>query len=328
MTISSPLLIAALLVPGAFAAEFHVSAAKGDDANDGSVAKPFRTISAAARAAQPGDVITVHEGVYRERVTPPRGGTSDAMRIVYRAAKGENVVIKGSEVIRGWERVARGVWKVTLPDAFFGGYNPYKDRIVGDWFNDRGRPHHTGEVYLNGKALWETHLLDRVMRPSPAPGARDRKGSTYTWYAEAGEQSTTIFANFHGKDPNRELVEINVRDSCFYPDRPGRDYITVRGFRMAHAATQWAAPTAEQIGLIGTHWSKGWIIEDNVISDSKCSGITLGKDRATGHNVWINDPKKDGATHYNEVVVRAIEKAGWSRERIGSHIVRNNVIFD
>ncbi len=75
------------------------------------------------------------------------------------------------------------------------------------------------------------------------------------------------------------------------------------------------------------HWSKGWIIENNVISDSKCSGVTLGKDRKTGHNVWINDPRKDGATHYNETILRALE-AGWSRENIGSHIVRNNTIFN
>lgn len=86
-------------------------------------------------------------------------------------------------------------------------------------------------------------------------------------------------------------------------------------------------PTAEQIGLIGTHWSKGWIIENNIISDSKCSCVTLGKDRATGHNVWMNNPKKDGATHYNEVILRALH-AGWSRENIGSHIVRGNTIFN
>ena len=28
------------------------------------------------------------------------------------------------------------------------------------------------------------------------------------------------------------------------------NYITIRGFHMSQAATQWAAPTAEQIGLI------------------------------------------------------------------------------
>jgi len=48
---------------------------------------------------------------------------------------------------------------------------------------------------------------------------------------------------------------------------------------MRHAATPWAPPTAEQIGLIGTHWSKGWIIENNVISHSICAGIALGKIR-------------------------------------------------
>ncbi len=315
-----------MLTHAACATEFHVSV-NGDDNNDGSLSRPLRTISAAARVAQPGDVITVHGGTYRERVTPPRGGVSDARRIVYQAAPGDKVLIKGSEVIRDWKRFRGGVWKVSLPNSFFGAYNPYTDRIVGDWFNDRGRPHHTGEVYLNGKSLWESHLLERVLDPRPVTGARDSEGSTYTWFAETDDQHTYIYANFHDRDPNQELVEINVRDSCFYPDQPGRDYITVRGFHMSQAATQWAAPTAEQIGLIGAHWSKGWIIENNVVSDSKCSGISLGKDRKTGHNVWINDPRKDGATHYNEVILRALE-AGWSRETIGSHVVRNNVIFN
>ncbi|MFN0170026.1 MAG: right-handed parallel beta-helix repeat-containing protein, partial [Bryobacteraceae bacterium] len=316
----------ALLAQLSIAAEFHV-AITGSDNNDGSAGHPLRTISAAARAAQPGDVITVHQGTYRERVTPPRGGESDSSRIVYQAAPGEKAVIKGSEVIRNWKPFLPGVWKATIPNSLFGAYNPYKDLIAGDWFTDKGRPHHTGEVYLNGKSLWETHLLERVLHPQPLADVRDREGSTWTWFAESDDRNTYIYANFHDKDPNRELVEINVRDSCFYPGQPGRNFITVRGFHMSHAATQWAAPTAEQIGLIGTHWSKGWIIENNVISDSKCVGISLGKDRKTGHNVWNNDPRKDGATHYNEVIVRALE-AGWSREKIGSHVVRNNIIFN
>ena len=320
------LLLLVLLTEAVSAKEFHVSV-NGNDNNDGSSSRPYKTISAAARVAQPGDVITVHEGTYRERVTPPRGGESDTKRIVYQAAPGEKVVIKGSEVIRNWKPFMLGVWKATVPNSLFGSYNPYKDLIAGDWFADKGRPHHTGEVYLNGKALFESHLLERVLNPQPIPDIRDREGSIWTWFSESDEKNTYIYANFHDRNPNEELVEINVRDSCFYPDQPGRDYITVRGFRMSQAATQWAAPTAEQIGLVGTHWSKGWIIENNVISDSKCSGITLGKDRKTGHNVVTKDPRKDGATHYNEVIVRALE-AGWTRENIGSHIVRNNTIFN
>jgi hypothetical protein len=319
-------LLALALLTSLAANELHVSV-KGNDANPGSASAPLRTISAAARLAQPGDTITVHEGVYRERITPPRGGESDAKRIVYQSAPGEKAVIKGSEVVRDWKQFAPGVWKAAVPLSVFGSYNPYKDLIQGDWFTGRGRPHHTGEVYLNGKALFETHLLERVLYPQPFPDARDREASTWTWWTESDDKFTYIYANFHDKDPNRELVEINVRDAVFYPDAPRRDYITVRGFTLSHAATQWAAPTAEQIGLIGVHWSKGWVIENNVISGSKCTCLTLGKERKTGHNVWINEPAKDGATHYNEVIARALN-IGWSKETIGSHVVRNNTIFN
>lgn len=310
----------------AFCMEFHVSPT-GFEANDGTADRPYRTISAAANVAQPGDTITVHAGTYRERVTPPRGGTSDSRRITYQAAPGEIAVIKGSEIVRGWQHHAGNVWMVTLPRHFFGAINPYEELIAGDWFTDLGRPHHTGEIYLNGKSLRETNQLEQVLHPEPFPLSRDPEASTWTWCCTTDERGITLQANFHGLNPNEQLVEINVRDSCFYPDQPGRDFITVRGFRMCHAATQWAAPTAEQIGLIGTHWSKGWIIEDNVISDSKCTGITLGKDRASGHNVWSADPAIDGAIHYNQVIERALA-GGWSRDRIGSHLVRRNVIFN
>ena len=87
------------------AREFHVSV-DGNDANAGSKTDMLRTIQSAADKARPGDIITVHEGVYRERVNPPRGGQSDEERIVYQAAPGENVVIKGSEVIKGGRRFA------------------------------------------------------------------------------------------------------------------------------------------------------------------------------------------------------------------------------
>ena len=59
--------------------EYHVSP-QGNDRNTGSPSRPLKTISAAAALAQAGDVITVHEGIYRERIAPPRGGLSDAER--------------------------------------------------------------------------------------------------------------------------------------------------------------------------------------------------------------------------------------------------------
>jgi hypothetical protein len=134
------------------AAEFHV-AITGSDADPGTQTAPLRTIQRAADLAQPGDTVTVHAGMYRERVNPPRGGESDTKRIVYQAATGEKVVITGSEEVKNWEKVQDGVWKATLPNTFFGSFNPFAELIAGDWFHANNRSHHAGAVYLNGHWL-------------------------------------------------------------------------------------------------------------------------------------------------------------------------------
>jgi alpha-L-arabinofuranosidase len=290
--------------------EYHVSPG-GNDQNPGSASKPFRTISAAALIAQPGDIITVHKGTYRERVNPPRGGLSDTRRIIYQAAPGEKVEIKGSEVVRNWSKVRGDVWKVSLPNSFFGKFNPYSDLIHGDWFFPKNRQHHTGAVYLNGDWLIEAAKLEDVYIANE---------DSPVWFGQVEKDSTFIWAQFKGVDPNVQQVEINVRQTVFYPEKTGMNYITVRGFILRDAATPWAPPTAEQIGLIGTHWSKGWIIENNVISHSVCSGISLGK----YGDQWDNTSAQS-AEGYIKTIERAL-KNGWSKEIIGHHIVRNNVI--
>ncbi len=444
---------AVALAAGSHATEWHV-ATNGNDKGVGCGPEPFRTIQHAAEVAQPGDEITVHAGVYRERVNPPRGGESDAKRIVYQAAPGEKVEIKGSEVVTGWTRVQDDVWKVTLPDAIFGAFNPFSDLIRGDWFSPKGRVHHTGAVYLNGDWLVEAAALDAVLgqavskppaksahkeyiinltwlrpgsgaeqisftgmtgnhelkkapcseggecvgwlepgdwlrcervkfkqptdqlelrvscaaaganievrrdsaegellgsssvantggwqtwvtckvRTKPLSGVQklcfvfQRGGPTAPaaplWFAQVTNGTTTIWAQFKGVNPNEQLVEVNARQAVFYPDQPGRNFITVRGFVMRHAATPWAPPTAEQPGLIGTHWSRGWIIESNIISHSTCSGVALGK-----HGDQFDNTSANSAEGYVKTIERAhAHPIAWTRANIGHHVVRNNHI--
>ena len=434
------------------AKEYYVSQS-GSDTHNGSASTPFKTISAAARMAQPGDTITVHEGVYRERIDPSRGGTSADKRIVYQAAAGERVTIRGSEPVTGWQPVQHDAWKVTIPNRFFGDFNPYKDLINGDWFNPKGREHHTGAVYLDGHWLTEAAQLEHVLQPVGqasslyAPGGGDAllnvawlqtgkvgrveaisyaaqqgiqkapcseggecigwidpgdwvryervdlghrcrqiemraasatrggiieirldapdgellgtcrvpntggwqswssfqakikptsgiktlclvfRGShsrstrdLRLWFAQVDDSNTTIWAQFKDVNPNEAQVEINVRQAVFYPEKPGINYITVRGFFLEHAATPWAPPTAEQIGLIGTHWSKGWIIEDNTIRYSVCTGVTLGK-----HGDEFDNTSQNSAEGYVKTIERALAR-GWSKANIGHHVVRNNHI--
>jgi alpha-N-arabinofuranosidase len=299
-----------LMLSPLHAREFHV-ATTGDDASDGSSASPLRTIQAAAKQAMPGDTITVREGTYRERIDPLRGGESDTKRIIYQSAPGAKVAIKGSEIVKGWKKLEHDTWRVTIPNSLFGDFNPYSDEIRGDWFKPKGRKHHTGAVYQNGHWLTEAAKAEQVLAPAT---------KTPLWFATVDASSTTITAQFPGTDPNAEGIEINVRKAVFYPSQTGRNFITVRGFTLEHAATNWAPPTAEQVGLIGTHWSKGWIIENNTIRYSTCTGVTLGK-----HGDKFDNTSANSAEGYVETIKRGLA-AGWSKENIGHHIVRNNHI--
>lgn len=317
--------------------EYHV-AKSGSNSGKGTAREPFLTINKAAAAAMAGDTIIVHEGVYREWVNPKFKGLSNKRRITYKAADGEKVVIKGSEQISSWQRTEANVWKVVLPNEYFGDYNPYAVSIFGDWLLESDSVRHVGDVYLNGMSFYEVGNYQALLEPETRTEIKDDwtgemvlvlnpEQTKYVWYAEVGEENTTIYANFQGADPNAELTEINVRRSCFFPKENGIDYITVRGFEMAQAATPWTPPTADQPGLIGPNWSKGWIIEDNIIHDAKCSAISIGKEATTGNNYCSVRRDKPGYQYQLEAVFSA-ERAGWSREKIGSHIIRGNTIHD
>lgn len=425
--------------------EIHVSV-NGNDANNGSARKPLKTIQAAAVKAQPGSTVTVHAGTYRERIDPPRGGASDAKRITYQAVPGDKVVITGSEPAKGWQKVDGDVWKRVIPSRYFGNFNPYVDKIRGDWFNPCGRVHHTGCVYLNGEWLAEAVSRDQVMKPAgkiplwfaevdgddgaclmniakvkPSAGAAVSGGepsfryggkaaacseggtcsgfiqnghwlrfddvdfgagsesveiraaaqtgacgvvelrldnpegellgncevtSTGDWQkwqnftakiksvtgkktlclifktAKMDGGNTTIYAQFPGVDPNKEQVEINKRQTVFYPSKNFINYITVRGFTLENAAANWAPPSSEQTAIIGVNWSKGWIIEDNIIRNSKNCGVSLGK-----YGDGTDNTNDAGESDPYTACVRRALKNGWNKEAIGSHVVRNNHIY-
>ena len=290
----------------------------------GTEERPYQRISDAASIARPGDEVLVAPGVYRENVDPRNAGTADA-RIVYRSVRPLAAVITGAEPLSGWQPVAGhpGVWTARVGNGLFGSYNPYTTLVQGDWFMASFRAH-TGDVFLNDKSMYEVTDLSGVYAPEEYRASWDRAFSVYTWHAaQDPETDETVFtANFHQKDPNAEKVEITVRENCFYPQKEGVGYITLSGFVIRQAATQWAPPTAYQDGMIGPHWSKGWIIEDCEISDSRCSGITLGKYlQPENDNKWTTKYTKDGTQTERDNIMQA-QREGWTKERIGHHIIR------
>lgn len=318
---------------------YHVSV-NGNDNNPGTVEKPFRTINHAAQTAVAGDTVKVHEGTYREWVNPKNGGTSESNRITYEAAAGEHPIIKGSEIICDWEHYEGTVYKKVISNDIFGDWNPYKLTVWGDWkMKPREYDVHLGQVYINGVAMYEASSFDDMLNAEVKylgcrndwavfePEIQAPELTVYRWYAEVDDKYTTIYGNFKDKNPNEELIEINVRPACFYPEETGINYITLRGFEICQAACPWTPPTSHQIGMVGPHWSKGWIIEENDIHDARCSAISLGKEASTGENKHSKTFLKSGHRYQLEAVFEGL-RAGWSKEIVGSHIVRNNEIHD
>jgi hypothetical protein len=294
------------------AREIYV-AKTGSDSASGSQADPFLTINKASSIAQSGDTVTVHSGTYREWVKPLRGGTAENSRITYHAAKGEKVFIKGSERITSWTHQDGGVWRVELPNSFFGHYNPYSLNVSGGWLN-YGNWHHRGDVYLNGEAFYEKQTAEEVNQ------------AEQSWHCQADGGKTIILANFGKANPNKELAEINVRESIFMPEITGLKYITVDGFNFMHAASNWAPPGLElQMGAVGTRMGKHWIIQNCTITNARCVGIILG--HAPGVDYSDIDAFGDHIIRNN--IIRRCGQAGIAGQKGATRsVISNNLIED
>ncbi len=297
----------------------YVNAAAERD-GEGTKSAPFKHINDAAKIARPGDEVIVAPGIYREYVDPVNAGLEYA-RITYVSEEPLGAVITGAEAVTGWKHYQDNVWTVRVDNGVFGDYNPYTTLILGDWYSGPF-VYHTGMVYLNDMQMYEAVTLEECLKGEVHLPSWDQENSIYKWYTEQDGNETVLYANFQGKDPNEENVEINVRRNCFMPSKNGVNYITLRGFNVTKAATNWAPPAAYQDGMVGPHWSKGWIIEDCEISNSRCCGISLGKyyDEANDHYFTFKHVKNP--TQMERDAVCRGQYHGWLKENIGSHIVR------
>ncbi|MHA9737501.1 right-handed parallel beta-helix repeat-containing protein [Robinsoniella peoriensis] len=289
---------------------------------NGTEQSPFKHINDAAQIAKPGDEVLVAPGIYREYVNPLNAGLENNP-ITYRSKVPLGAVITGAEKAAEWQHYKDNVWVLRINNYTFGTYNPYTTFIKGDWYFGQF-VRHTGAVYLNSRQLYETQTLEECLEGKAYIHSWEPEWSVYKWYTEQNTEhnETIIYANFQGKNPNEEDVDINVRRNCFMPSKTGVDYITVSGFNLNKAATTWAPPAAFQDGLIGPHWSKGWIIEDCEISNSKCCGISLGKYYDSENNHYFTTKHVKSATQMERDAVCRGQYHGWTKERIGSHIVR------
>jgi len=100
--------------PGDPAQARYVDPLKGDDASDGSIAKPWKSLQRSAARLKPGQTLCLRGGIYREHATLTCEGKAEAP-ITIRAFPAEMVVIDGGlpqfqdEPDKAWEPCPGGV---------------------------------------------------------------------------------------------------------------------------------------------------------------------------------------------------------------------------
>lgn len=101
---------------------FFVDAVRGDDAQTGSEAKPWRTVQHAVRQLQPGATLYLRGGVYHEHVTITQSGTA-AKPITIRSHPNELAILDGG--YREFFETPEKAWE-PCPDGVEGEYRSTK----------------------------------------------------------------------------------------------------------------------------------------------------------------------------------------------------------
>jgi len=105
------LLIIVIIADSLPAATYHV-AKDGNDANPGTEGAPFLTIGKATQLAGAGDLVIIHQGIYKETVRPNSGSAGNPL--IFRSAPGDRVVISAMEALSGWSSDGGGRYKKTV----------------------------------------------------------------------------------------------------------------------------------------------------------------------------------------------------------------------
>ncbi|MGR3274501.1 right-handed parallel beta-helix repeat-containing protein [Acaryochloris marina NIES-2412] len=268
------------------------------DRNPGTENKPFRTINAAAQQAQPGDTILVHAGIYRERVIPPRSGNPD-QPIVYEAAPGETVVLRGSEV---WSATpvsadasttSSAYWEGPLPKQLFPDPDPFTKQLE-----------RMPEGYLRGQVFCQSLPLRQVLDQdtlTAQPGA---------WYFDPQKRWLRVHLDQAYPVSKPPFLEVSTRRAVFAPKIRGLSYIHVKGFVMEHGANPFPSgfwrSQSPQAGILSTRSGNHWLIENNTVRFAKSLGIDSGSEGRYDID-GLEQPIPEG---------------------VGYHVIRNNRVTD
>ena len=234
----------------------------GNDAADGSFARPLLTISQAVLKAGPGDQVIIRKGIYREFVILNRSGASEQQRITIKAAKGETVSISGSEQTKSWTKENDGIWKLLTDTVSF-----------------------KGIIFFNNVKMQQKDEPKQVNE------------SVLSWTAEKDGGKILIKANFGKSNPNQALTEIPVQPSGISA-LENINYITIDGIHVSQVVSPIASIYGKQGGAIETGGGTHWVIQNCIIDNCTGVGISIGN---TGKTYPEASPRNPEFSDYKEI---------------------------
>lgn len=128
-------------------------ATNGNDSNTGTVNSPYKTFAKAVSVMSAGDVCIIRAGVYEEELIINKNGTAGNY-LTFKAAAGEEVEIKATKVLNGWELHTGNIYKASVnmqakDEEKVNQYDEDNESGIKDGENGRFRAVYHNEEYMD-----------------------------------------------------------------------------------------------------------------------------------------------------------------------------------
>lgn len=241
-----------------------------NDSGPGNKKEPFKTIGAAAARVKPGEKVLIRSGIYRETVDLKISGTKGDP-IIFEAADKNEVIIRGSIPVRGWNRKEK-----ESPVYLHEGWTKYFGKLTspdvkntqGQVRRRDGRDFPRNLVFSDGEYIPEVFYPDSIKEKSFFIDQENQR--IYLWLLK-------------GEDPNNKLIEVADRACLFNADT--NNYIIIRRIRFERGAN---GPQGGQ-ALVKVR-GNNCLVEDCSMSQAAATGFGLsGRNNIVRRCVFNNN---------------------------------------
>lgn len=273
-------IVAVLSSAAANAATYYIDPANpaASDSGQGTVAVPYKTFGGALQRLAPGDTLLIATGIYREsidmrRANGLRRGVDAARPTRIEAAPGAKVVIKGSDLVEGWERLSPGVfvkrdWTVNTQQVFVDGVGLKQigGTILGGYPERKGHP--MAKLHVSQGGIWPGRVKG---------GQRDMTEGSF--YYDAATRS--LYIKVAHDSLRGRAVEVSTRPYLMISEGVGQ--LRISQLRFQHANTTDVSQSGA-LSLTGND-----LVLDHVdVSHVDGNGFDISGDRNTVSNSSAN----------------------------------------